>query len=253
MLTGMEENDPFAVSRRAKGTLSRRAFDRVLMLAVSRISFEFSDDRRIPFASGGTVAAAMLGFVLACLSTSSGVGERRCRKFGAKHLYAQAHFNRSPAVPGLNGVCDPLAVPLRRARLASGRLRRRLSGGRMLVAAVLHLLCADKSAGSVGHVKCRSRRPPRRNGRPSRCSVPLRRSSFRLLLSSGANGGSGGRGGMPPRGRRAGTGRFGVRPRPGGRVQSGAQCRRVRESFLCENRVTENWTSTLPASVAHHP
>ena len=91
-----------------------------------------------------------------------------------KHLYARAHFTRSPAVPGLNGVCGlalsgagmafaggpccgPLAIPRRRARLASGRSCRRLPGGRMLVAAVLHLLCADKSAGSVGHAECRSR------------------------------------------------------------------------------------------------
>ena len=191
-------------------------------------------------------------------------------QFGVKHLYARTHFIRSPAVPGLNGVCGlalsgagmafaggprygPLAIPLRRARLASGRLCRRLSGGRMLVAVVLHLLCADKSAGSVGHVKCRSRCPPRRNERQSWSSAPLRRSSFRLLLSSEANGGSGGRAGMPPRGGRAGAGRFGVRPRPDGRVQTGARSRRVRDSFLCGNRVTENWTSTLPASAAHHP
>ena len=32
----------------------------------------------------------------------------------------------------------PLAIPLRRARLASGRLCRRLSGGRLLDAAILH-------------------------------------------------------------------------------------------------------------------
>ena len=45
--------------------------------------------------------------------------------------------------------------PLRRARLAPGRSCRRLSGGRMLEAAVLHLLRADHSAGSAGHVKRR--------------------------------------------------------------------------------------------------
>ncbi len=118
--------------------------------------------------------------------------------FGVKHLYARAHFIRSPAVPGMNGVCGlalsgagmafaggprcgPLAILWRRARLASGRLCRRLSGGRMLVAVVLHLLCADKSAGSVGHAECRSRWWKR------------------------------GRCGMPPRSRRAGAGRFGVR------------------------------------------
>ena len=79
MLTGMGENDPFAVSRRTKGTpVSRRPLDRVLMLAASCISFKFSDDRRIPLASSGTVAVAMLGFVLAYLITGSGV-ERRLR------------------------------------------------------------------------------------------------------------------------------------------------------------------------------
>ena len=75
--------------------------------------------------------------------------------FGVKHLYARAHSTRSPAVPGLNGVCGlalsgdgmafaggprcgPPAIPWRRARLASGRLCRRLSGGRTLDAVVLH-------------------------------------------------------------------------------------------------------------------
>ena len=53
--------------------------------------------------------------------------------------------------------------------------------------------------------------------------------------------------------RRAGAGRFGLRPRPGGRMQTGARCRRVRDSFLSGNRVTENKTSTLPASARHHP
>ncbi len=161
-----------------------------------------------------------------------------CIPFGVKHLYARAHFARSSAVPGLNGVCGPslsgvgmvftggprcgpLAIPLRRARLASDRLCRRLSGSRMLVAVVLHLLCADKSAGTVRHVKCRIRCPPWGNGRQSWCSALLRRSSFRLLLSSGAKGGSGGHAGMPPRGRRAGAGRFDVRPRLCGWVKTG--------------------------------
>ena len=49
--------------------------------------------------------------------------------------------------------CGPLAIPSRRARLAPGRSCRRLSGGRMLEAAVLHLLRADHSAGSAWHVK----------------------------------------------------------------------------------------------------
>ena len=48
---------------------------------------------------------------------------------------------RSPA-PGLRSraapVCGPLAIPLRRARLASGWLRRRLSGGRRHDAVLLH-------------------------------------------------------------------------------------------------------------------
>ena len=91
-----------------------------------------------------------------------------------KHLYARAHFTPPPAAPGLNSVCGlalsgagmafaggprcgPPAIPWRTARLASGRSCRRLPGGRMLVAVVLHLLCADKSAGSGGHVKFRSR------------------------------------------------------------------------------------------------
>ena len=72
--------------------------------------------------------------------------------------FPRAHFARSPAAPGSDGVCGPslsgagiafaggprcgpLAIPLRRARLASGRLRRRLSGSRMPEAAVLHLCC----------------------------------------------------------------------------------------------------------------
>ena len=148
--------------------------------------------------------------------------------------------------------CGPPAVPLRRARLASGRLCRRLSGGRMLVAVVLHLLCVDKSAGSVGNVICRNRCQRHRNERHSWCSAPLRRSSFRLLLSSGANDGSGKRRNAAY-GRRAGAGRFRVRPRPDGRVQTGVRCRRVRDSFLCGNCVTENWRSTLHASAAHHP
>ena len=87
-------------------------------------------------------------------------------------IFPRAHFTRSPAAPGLNGVCEPslpgtgmafaggprcgpLATPLRRAKLAAGRSCRRLSGGRMLDAVVLHLLRADNSAGSAGHVKCR--------------------------------------------------------------------------------------------------
>ncbi len=56
----------------------------------------------------------------------------------------------------------------------------------------------------------------------------------------------------PGRGRQAGAGRFGMRPRPGGRMQTGARSRRVRDSFLSGNLVTENKTSTLPASAAHH-
>ena len=181
---------------------------------------------------------------------------------GASHTWREtsltsAHFTRSPAVPGLIGVCElslsgagvafaggprygPLAISSRRPRLASGRLFRRLPGGRMLVAVVWHLLCADKSAGSVGHVKCRSRCPPCMDERHSWCLAPLRRSSFRLPLSSGANGGSGERAGRPPRGRRAGPGRFGMRPRLGGRMQTGDRCRRARDSFLSGNRVTEN-------------
>ena len=116
-----------------------------------------------------------------------------------KHLYARAHFTHSPAVPGLNGVCGPslsgagmafagdprygpLAIPLRRARLASGRPCRRLSGGRMIDAAVLHLLRADKSAGLAVHVKRRVRSHPRRDGRHSCRPASLRQSSFRLLL-----------------------------------------------------------------------
>ena len=44
----------------------------------------------------------------------------------------------------------PLAISLSRAWLASGRLCRRPSGGRMFEAAVLHLLRADNSAGLAG-------------------------------------------------------------------------------------------------------
>ena len=49
----------------------------------------------------------------------------------------------------------PLAIPLRRAWLTSGRSCRRPSGGRMFEAAVLHMLRAGKSAGLAGHVKRR--------------------------------------------------------------------------------------------------
>ena len=56
----------------------------------------------------------------------------------------------------------------------------------------------------------------------------------------------------PGRSRQAGAGRFGMRPRPSGRMQSGVRCRRVRDSFLSGNTVTENKTSTLSASAAHH-
>ena len=142
---------------------------------------------------------------------------------GVERRLRACALRRRDGVCGRGPRCGPLAILWRRARLASGWLCRRLSGGRMLVAVVLHLLCADRSAGSVGHAECRSRWRKR------------------------------GRCGMPPRGRRAGAGRFGVRPRPGGRMQTGARCRRDRDSFLSGNRVTENKTSTLPASAAHHP
>ena len=89
--------------------------------------------------------------------------------FGVKHCPRWTHFNCSPAVPELNGVCGPsfpgsgmafaggprcgpLVIPLRRARLAPGRSYRRLSGGRMLEAVVLHLLRADNSASSGGRL-----------------------------------------------------------------------------------------------------
>ena len=72
-----------------------------------------------------------------------------------KHLHHWAQLDPSPAVPRLNGVCGlslsgagmafaggprsgPPAIPLRRAWLASGRLCRRLSGGRLLDAVGLH-------------------------------------------------------------------------------------------------------------------
>ena len=53
----------------------------------------------------------------------------------------------------------PLAILLRRAWLASGRLCRRPSGGRMFEAAVLQLLRTDSSAGLAGHVKRRPQSP----------------------------------------------------------------------------------------------
>ena len=108
-----------------------------------------------------------------------------CVPFGMKLFFRWAHLTQSPAVPGPTGICGlslfgtgmaafagdprlgPLAIPLRRARLASGRLCRRPSGGRMFEAAVLHLLSADKSAGLAGHVKRRPQSPPRRDGRHS--------------------------------------------------------------------------------------
>ena len=85
-----------------------------------------------------------------------------------KLFFRRAYFDRSPAVPGPDGICGlslpgagmafagglrfgPLAIPLRGAWLASGRP----SGGRMFEAAVLHPLQADKSAGLAAHVKRR--------------------------------------------------------------------------------------------------
>ena len=76
--------------------------------------------------------------------------------FGMKLFFRWARLNRSP-VPGWRSRADPrfgpLAIPLRRAWLASGRLCRRPSGGRMFEDAVLHLLWADNSAGLARHVK----------------------------------------------------------------------------------------------------
>ena len=79
-------------------------------------------------------------------------------------------------MPGLNGVCGrppfwPAGSPVAGVRLASGRLCFRLSGSRVFGAGVPHLLCADKSADSVGHVKCPRRCPPRRDGQISWCSA----------------------------------------------------------------------------------
>ena len=59
--------------------------------------------------------------------------------FGMKLFLRRGHIIRSPAVPGSNGVCGQPrfgapAIPLRRARLASGRHGRRPSGGRMFEA-----------------------------------------------------------------------------------------------------------------------
>ena len=53
----------------------------------------------------------------------------------------------------------PLAIPLRRAWLASGRLCRRPSGGRMFEAAVLRLWRTDSSADLAGPVKRRPQSP----------------------------------------------------------------------------------------------
>ncbi len=83
------------------------------------------------------------------------LGWQRDESFGMKPFFPRAPLDRSPAAPGLSGVCGlplpgagmafagvprfgPPAIPLRRARLASGRLCRRLSGGRLLDAAILH-------------------------------------------------------------------------------------------------------------------
>ena len=46
--------------------------------------------------------------------------------------------------------CGPLAIPLRRAWLASGQSCRRPFGGRMFEAAVLYLLRIEHSAGMDG-------------------------------------------------------------------------------------------------------
>ena len=89
-----------------------------------------------------------------------------------KLFFRWAHLNRSPDVrverhlrafapQNRDGVRKRprfglLAIPLRRAWLASGR---------MFKAAVLHLLRIDNPASLAGHFKCRS--PPRRDGRHS--------------------------------------------------------------------------------------
>ena len=57
---------------------------------------------------------------------------------------------------GPRAVARLARIPLRRARLASGRL---------FEAAILHLLWTDNSAGLAGHVKRRSRSPPLRDER----------------------------------------------------------------------------------------
>ena len=127
-----------------------------------------------------------------------------------KLFFRWAHLTQSPAVPGPNGVCGlslsgtgmafagdprfgPLAIPLRKAWLASGRLCRRPSGGRMFEAAVLHLLSADNSAGLAGHVKHRPQSPPRRDGQHSWCPAAPRQlevegEAARSVSWSGAGG-----------------------------------------------------------------
>ena len=110
-----------------------------------------------------------------------------------KHLYPRAHFIRSPAVPGLNGVCGrpplwPAGSPVAGVRLASGRLCFHLSGSRVFGAGVPHLLCADKSAGSVGHVKCLRRCPPRRDGQTSWCSALVFKGQRRKRRNAAASG-----------------------------------------------------------------
>ena len=78
----------------------------------------------------------------------------------------------------------PSAIPLRRAWLASGRLCRRPSGGRMFEAAVLHLLRADNSAGLAGHVK----RQPRSPGADGIHGVRLRVVNLHSARSSALSG-----------------------------------------------------------------
>ena len=51
-----------------------------------------------------------------------------------------------------------------------------------------HLLCADKSAGSVGHVKCLRRCPPGRDGQTSWCSAPVFRGQRRKRGNAAASG-----------------------------------------------------------------
>ncbi len=149
--------------------------------------------------------------------------------FGVKHLDARAHLARSPAVPGLNAE------------------RRHPSTDENGVCGRPPLWPAgDPAAEGAACVRPVASPPVRRPD--ARCRGPSS-----VVCRQVRRFGRACR--MPPRGRRAGAGRFGVRPRPGGRMRTGARCRRVRDSFLSGtgSPKTGRPLCRLPPRIIHDP